>query len=363
MTSAPSSTIQEIEDQSRLYPVRVWLVGVLGLILMMVAVGGITRLTESGLSITEWQPIMGTIPPIGEAAWQEAFELYKQYPQYEIMNPNMTLDEFRVIFFWEYVHRLLGRIIGVAFALPYLWFLFTRRLRAGLAFQLLIGFVLGGLQGVLGWYMVMSGLVDVPRVSHFRLAAHLSLAFVIFAYLLWVLLSLHPKRRGAPDAQPTGLLWKLATGFAVLLVIQIAYGAFTAGLRAGYAFNTWPKMMNHWLPPGWLGFEPAWRNFFENVITVQFIHRTLAYPLVAIAIALAWQGCRRGVGARLRVWLFAVPLLTFVQFALGVVTILLVVPITWATLHQVTACLLVGATTGLFYDLFEARRSANLAEA
>lgn len=356
MTSASSQAIKEIEDQSRLYPVRVWLVGVLGLILMMVAVGGITRITESGLSITEWKPILGTIPPIGETAWEEAFDLYKQYPQYEIMNPNMTMDEFRFIFFWEYVHRLLGRLIGVAFALPYLWFLLTRRLRAGLALRLLVGFIMGGLQGLLGWYMVMSGLVDVPRVSHFRLASHLSLAFAIFAYLLWVLLSLRPKPAEAPRTQPSPWLWKLAIAFAALLVVQILYGAFTAGLRAGYAYNTWPKMLNHWLPPGWLGFEPAWRNFFENVITVQFIHRTLAYPLVLLAIALAWQGCRRGVGARLRLWLLAVPLLTAVQVALGIATILLVVPISWATLHQVTACLLVGATTGLFHDLFEARR-------
>lgn len=317
--------------------VRGWLAFVIALVLAMIVVGGITRLTGSGLSIVEWAPIMGTLPPLDEAAWQEAFAAYKQFPQYRLSNPNMDLEGFKQIFFWEYVHRLLGRLIGLAFALPFFWFLARGAFARPLALKLWAALVLGGLQGLMGWLMVKSGLVDEPRVSHFRLAAHLGLAFLIAGWLGWVLLSLRPPRPGpaSPGIPRPALLF-----VAALTVVQIVYGAFVAGLRAGWGYNTFPKMGDRWVAEAVMALEPWWANLVSSHATVQFVHRWLGTALLAAA-AWLWLRYRGGADAFLRRSLDAFLALVCVQYLLGVYTLVKVVPLVPAVMHQGCAALVV----------------------
>ncbi len=330
----------------------------------MVAVGGITRLTGSGLSIVEWQPIMGTLPPLGPEAWDEAFRKYQQSPQYQQVNRGMTLAEFKYIFAWEYVHRLVGRLVGVLYFVPWLYFHLRGRLSRALSARLLVGGVLGGVQGALGWYMVQSGLVDEPRVSHYRLAAHLSLALILLGYLLWALLELlHPReearegvRGTAAAAAATRLTRRLAI-IGALLALQIVYGAFTAGLRAGAAYPTWPTMNGQWIPAGLGVMEPAWRNLLDNPTAVHFIHRILAYVLVLLVLAAWLDGRRLRLSRRQALGMSLLAATMVLQVLLGIATVVLVVPVAIATLHQVGACLVLVATLLLLHELLRERAS------
>ena len=319
---------------------RIWLYVIALMVLAMVAVGGLTRLTESGLSITEWKPITGIIPPLTEADWQAEFEGYQQIPQYQLLNRGMTLEEFKFIYFWEWLHRALGRIIGVVFAVPFLVFLFQRRFTWNLAAPLAGLFVLGGLQGALGWWMVTSGLTELTSVSQYRLAAHLTAALLLFIALIWVARRMTPDRHLAPASDRSAALILL-----LLLVLQIGAGAFVAGLDAGKGYNTWPLMDGALVPEGLGAMDPLWRNLFENALTVQFIHRTIAYVIALYVGALwIWQ---RGQGG----WLPRIALLVLLQVALGIATLVLHVPLALALGHQALAFMLAGAITAWLADM------------
>jgi cytochrome c oxidase assembly protein subunit 15 len=315
--------------------VALWLLACCALVFAMVVVGGITRLTHSGLSIVEWQPIVGALPPLGESEWRDAFGKYQQTPEYRLVNPGMDLGGFKRIFWWEYAHRLLGRLIGAAFLLPLLWFAALRRIGRALAWRLAAIFALGGLQGALGWYMVQSGLVDDPRVSQYRLAAHMGVALLIYAAMLWVALGLLYPR--APEA-PRG-----PRGFALALVAFVfamaISGSFVAGIRAGLAYNSFPLMDGYLAPPGMLMLEPWYLNLFSNIATVQFDHRLIAW-LLAFLVPWFWARVRRSAAPR-RARLAANLLLgaLALQIALGIATLLNAVPVPLAAAHQAGALL------------------------
>jgi len=320
---------------SRNTAVRGWLIAVAALIALMVLVGGATRLTESGLSIVEWKPVTGTLPPLTEAQWHEAFEGYRKIPQYRELNAGMTLAEFKTIFWWEWSHRQLGRFIGVAYLLPFFFFLWRGALGAELKRRLWLIFALGALQGGVGWWMVASGLTQRTEVSQYRLAAHLMLALVIFAAIVWTLRRMVP--RPAISAPPRLKLFSQILLW--LTFLQIYFGALVAGLRAGRAYNTWPMIDGAFIPSaGRLFFEqPWWRNLFDNVLTVQFEHRMTAYLLLAVALWHAVDATRaRAAGAVVAGawWLVAAVLL---QAVLGILTLLNQVPIDLALSHQAVA--------------------------
>lgn len=332
-TTAVEPTPRQIAARPLL---RGWLIFLALLVLAMVVVGGATRLTGSGLSITEWAPVTGTVPPLSEAAWQEEFDKYRQIPQYQLINRGMSLEEFKTIYWWEWGHRFLGRLVGLAFVVPFLWFWATGRIERRLIPWLAGAFVLVGLQGVLGWYMVASGLVDRVSVSQYRLAAHLTLAAVIYAYLIWLAEGLRAQVRDRPA--PSRMLWT-AGAISALSMVQIALGALVAGLHAGLAYQSWPLMDGRLVPDGLMRLEPWWLNLFENVTTVQFDHRLMGYVLVALALAHAVD-CARSLGegaASLRAALLAALMLA--QAGLGIATLLLGVPLWAALLHQVGAML------------------------
>jgi cytochrome c oxidase assembly protein subunit 15 len=329
--------------------VAVWLFVCCALVFAMVVVGGVTRLTHSGLSITEWQPIVGTLPPLSDGDWTEAFARYRATPEYRQVNPDMGLDAFKPIYWWEYAHRLLGRAIGVVFLLPYLWFLVRHRIPRGYAGALAAIFALGGLQGALGWYMVQSGLVDDPRVSHLRLTAHLGLAFLIFGAMFWVALSLSRARPASPG-HPA--LRRFAAGLTALTYLMVLAGGLVAGIRAGFAYNTFPRMNGHWVPPEILMLDPWYRNFTYNMATVQFDHRLLAATLALLVPWFVWRAHRAAdlpLPARRAADLFLA--LLVVQIALGIATLLLVVPLGLAAAHQAGAVLLFAAALNAAHAL------------
>jgi cytochrome c oxidase assembly protein subunit 15 len=314
------------------------------LIFLMVVVGGITRLTLSGLAITEWKPVIGIIPPLSAADWAAEFAKYKQIPEYQAVHSGMTLAEFKGIFFWEYLHRLLGRLIGATFAVPFFWFLarrqLPRRLAPGLAAILMLGFA----QGALGWYMVESGLTDRVEVSQYRLVAHLGLALAIYGAILWTALGIV---RGPPASAPrssAGSGWRRA-GEAVLALVTVTIlaGGFVAGTRAGLTYNTFPLMDGSIVPAGYAQLHPFYLNWFENIAAVQFDHRLLAVT-VAASVLLMWAA---GLHARLpdpaRLALHLLLLAATLQIALGISTLILVVPIPLAAAHQAGAVLLLSA--------------------
>ena len=312
-----------------------WLLACCALVSAMVVVGGVTRLTHSGLSITEWQPIVGTMPPLDQAAWDEAFLKYQATPEYRDVNRGMTLAAFKGIFWLEYAHRLLGRAIGAAFLLPLLWFALRRRLPPGLAPRLFAIFGLGALQGAAGWYMVQSGLVDDPRVSQLRLTLHLALAFLIFGAMLWTALSL--LRRPAAPAPPPSLA-RFAYSLAGLVFVMVLAGGLVAGIRAGLAYNTFPSMNGAWLPPEIMLLDPWYLNFANNMATVQFDHRALAWLLAFLVPVFWWRTVRSAEAppaARRGAHLLLA--LLIVQIGLGIATLLLVVPIPLAAAHQAGA--------------------------
>ncbi|MDP1729711.1 MAG: COX15/CtaA family protein [Devosia sp.] len=334
----------------RLRPVRVWLYGIAALVLLMVVVGGATRLTGSGLSITSWKPIAGAIPPLSDADWLAEFEAYRQIPQFQILNAWMNIEDFKSIFWWEWAHRFLGRIIGFAFAIPFLVFLVQKRFTWDLAMPLVGLFVLGGFQGFLGWWMVSSGLSELTSVSQYRLAAHLGAASLLFIALIWVARRLRPARAAAAvTAWPIALL-------LALVILQIVAGAFVAGLDAGMGYNTWPLMDGALIPSGLDAISPLWRNFFENAPTVQFTHRAIAYLILAYASFLLWRQNRAGGLAGVHGWLPRIALLVLLQAALGIATLLASVPISLALAHQALAFMLAGAVTAYLADLREPPR-------
>lgn len=310
--------------------VRGWLYFMAFLIFCMVIVGGATRLTDSGLSITEWKPLLGAIPPLNEADWLVAFEKYKLIPEYQTVNKGMSLEDFKFIYWWEWGHRFLGRIIGAAFLLPFLAFALTGRIARSYLPRLAALFVLGGLQGALGWYMVASGLVDRVDVSQYRLAAHLTLATIIYGAILWVAFGLGRDRR-----RPGGGGDWMAILLSAMIVLQVAAGGFVAGLDAGMGYNTWPLMDGALVPPGLFVIEPAWRNFFENAMTVQFMHRVLAYVIAVAVLAYAYF-----TPSRTAALLAATVLL---QVVLGIWTLLWVVPLWLGLVHQGGALVVLAA--------------------
>jgi cytochrome c oxidase assembly protein subunit 15 len=314
--------------------IAIWLLACCVLIFAMVVVGGATRLTRSGLSIVEWKPITGVVPPIGEQAWQQEFEKYRQYPEYQKINRGMTLHEFKSIYWWEFVHRLLGRTIGIVFLLPFLYFLLRGRLRGALVSKTVVMFVLGALQGGLGWYMVKSGLVDRPHVSQYRLTAHLILAFSIYSYMLWVAMGLLSPRVTATTAVAAETLRRHALAVTVMVVVMAITGGFVAGTKAGFAFNTFPLMSGQWLPPGYLGMAPWWHNFTENIATIQFNHRWLAIITGLLVLALWWRARGFELDTVTRTALNLLLLLVVIQISLGIATLLAVVPVALGTTHQ-----------------------------
>ena len=346
----PASASDLPRDASR--AVAGWLLACCALVFAIVVVGGVTRLTRSGLSITEWQPIVGALPPLSPADWEAAFAKYRDTPEYRLVNHAMTLAEFKGIFWWEYFHRLLGRLVGVAFLLPLLWFAARRAIPRGYGWKLAGIFALGGLQGALGWYMVRSGLVDDPRVSQFRLTAHLGLAFAIFAAMFWVALSLlDPARMREAGARERSAR-RFAYAFAALVFVMVLTGGFVAGIRAGFAYNTFPLMNGHVVPPEIMLIDPWWKNFFYNMATVQFDHRLLAWVL-ALAAPVLWWKVRAAAGAPARARTGARLLLALlaVQIALGIATLVHAVPLPLAAAHQAGALLVFAAALGLAHAL------------
>lgn len=307
--------------------VVVWLASVYLLICAMVLIGGTTRLTGSGLSMVEWHPLMGALPPLDHEAWLAVFAKYKESPQYNQVNHWMTLADFKQIFFWEYFHRLLGRVIGLVFIVPWVVFVLRRKLRGRLAKRTALAFVFGGAQGLLGWVMVKSGLVDMPAVSHYRLAAHLMLALFVACWILWILLDLRMAHER--EAQLSSHLGQASWALVGLVALQCIYGAFMAGTRAGLLFDTFPTMNGEWIPTGLGTMNP-----FAHPTSIHFIHRVLAW-LTAASVLLFWWHTRRGMVSR-RQSMVALALVgaLILQFALGILTIVLNMPIALAVAHQ-----------------------------
>ena len=316
--------------------VATWLLVCCVLVFVMVVLGGVTRLTGSGLSMADWRPITGALPPIGEAEWQQVFDMYRDTPEFQKKNSYMDVHDFKGIFWLEYLHRLLGRTIGIVFLLPFLFFVWKGYIQKREFPKYALMFVLGGMQGVLGWYMVKSGLVDNPHVSQYRLTAHLIAAFLIYAYMLWVALSLLFPLQSTEKHPWYGKTLALTS----LITVTIISGGFVAGLKAGKIYNTFPKMGEYWIPPDFLSLDPVWRNFFDNMATVQFDHRILAIVTFALIVTY-WAKLRESdLPARIRRGVNALLHTAVLQVALGVSTLLLVVPIFLAASHQAVAMLL-----------------------
>jgi cytochrome c oxidase assembly protein subunit 15 len=315
--------------------VRWWLIVVAALIAVMVLVGGATRLTESGLSIVEWKPVTGTLPPLNEAQWVQAFEGYKAIPQYRELNAGMSLAEFKTIFWWEWSHRLLGRVIGAVYLLPFLYFLWRGALSAELKRRLWTIFGLGALQGGVGWWMVASGLTQRTEVSQYRLATHLMLALIIFASIIWTL----RRMTARPQPMVSRRLKLSAMALLALTFVQLYFGALVAGLRAGRVYNTWPGIDGALIPSAArLWFEtPWWRNLFDNTLTVQFEHRMTAYALLLLAVLHAVDALRSRAGTAVIGGASSLVAAIILQAALGILTLLHQVPIDLALAHQATA--------------------------
>jgi cytochrome c oxidase assembly protein subunit 15 len=323
--------------------VRAWLFAVAGLVVVMVVVGGATRLTDSGLSITEWQPILGAVPPLTDGDWQAAFAKYREIPEYELVNKGMSIEAFKFIYWWEWSHRFLGRVVGVAFALPFAVFWIMGRLRPGLAPKLLGVLALGGLQGAIGWFMVKSGLVDRVDVSHYRLALHLGLALLIFALLLWLAFGLSAWPAAARLSQDLASRARTLAGVVVALVfVQILLGALVAGLKAGLAYNTWPLMDGALVPDGIGALTPWYLNIFENATTVQLEHRLGAYVVTGLVLWQAWNLRRHAGGQPISTSALALAAVVLVQVMLGIATLLAAVTLPLALAHQAGAAAVLG---------------------
>jgi heme a synthase len=348
MTASPA------QQSTYIRAIRWWLFSVAALIAVMVLVGGATRLTESGLSIVEWKPVTGALPPLNQAEWAQAFEAYKTIPQYRELNAGMDLAQFKSIFWWEWSHRLLGRVIGIAYLLPFLWFLWRGAVRADIGRRLWLIFGLGALQGAVGWWMVASGLSTRVEVSQYRLATHLVLALLIFAAIVWTLRRLSNRPRSAASVAGIARLKLTSVVLLVLTFVQLYLGGLVAGLRAGKVYNTWPDIDGGFIPSAERLFfeQPWWRNVFENTLTVQFEHRMTAYALFLVAVLHALDAVRmRADVAVIRgaFWLVAAIAL---QATLGVLALLNQVPIDLALTHQAVAIAV------LTFAIFQAERLA-----
>ena len=331
----------------------IWLISGCVLIATMVVIGGITRLTHSGLSMVEWKLIMGSIPPLNEEQWIETFEKYKQFPEYKIMHNYFTLEDFKSIFMWEYIHRLLGRIIGLVFIIPLIIFWIKGQIPKNLWPQLILIFLWGGFQGILGWFMVKSGLVNDPNVSHYRLAIHLVTAFGLCCYILWVALNLRRKSESkGQSAKPVAWLF-------VLTLIQIVYGAFVAGLKAGYIHTTWPKMSNHWIDPNILQTlsSEGIMALLEDPVTVQFVHRWTAFLVLAF-VFVVFSRFRLSENAKIRKANLLLLTTALIQVSLGIITLVFAIPITVAVLHQLVALLLLLSAVNLYFEVKRPQLSA-----
>jgi len=326
----------------------IWLFSGCFLIAAMVIVGGITRLTHSGLSMVEWKLIMGTIPPLNEEQWIETFEKYKQFPEYKIMHSHFTLADFKSIFIWEYLHRLLGRIVGLVFVIPFLVFLVKKKIDKSLLRQLLLIFIWGAFQGFLGWYMVKSGLVNNPNVSHYRLAIHLITAFGLCCYIFWVALGLMNNSKINHDNKAI-INW--GVGLLLLTMLQIIYGAFVAGLKAGYIHTTWPKMSGSWISPA---IPEAFNHMgvsaiYADPVTIQFIHRWIAFAVIGLVIYI-WVKLNRlelSQPQKNAKWVLLATLI--IQVLLGILTLVFAIPIVLAVAHQLVALLLMLAVVNFIY--------------
>jgi heme a synthase len=326
--------------------IRLWLLVCCGMIGLMALIGAITRLTESGLSIVQWEPVKDMLPPLTEAAWAQAFAEYKTIPQYRLLNQGMSLTDFQAIYFWEWLHRLWGRLIGLVYALPFAWFAWRHRLPRPLLKKLWLGLALGGLQGGVGKFMVASGLSELVYVSHYRLALHLGLALTIYAYLLWVALGLHAPSAPAlpvvaPPVAPRVAAALRRHGWVALgcFALTLLWGAFVAGLKAGWVYNSFPLMAGAWLPDAAWTLQPLWLNALANTALVQFMHRWIAVTSGMVIWWWCWRLWRAGLAAGLpeRRWLLALSGMVGLQIGLGILTLLYAVPILLGTLHQAGA--------------------------
>jgi len=335
-------------------PIVIWLLLVCTLIFCMVVLGGVTRLTNSGLSMVNWKPVAGWLPPLSNNEWQAEFTHYQQSPEYQKINKGMSVEAFKSIYYFEYAHRVLGRTIGLAFLLPFLYFLIRKRIKRSLIPKMIILFILGGMQGVLGWYMVKSGLVNNPHVSQYRLTAHLLAAITIYSYILWVALGLTwDKSRSQTDLllEP---LRKFGFGVTALILIMIISGGFVAGTKAGLAFNTFPLMNGQFIPDGLFSMTPFYLNFFEDLLTVQFDHRMIAYALFLIIPVFWLQIQKSEATARTKNIAHLLLLMLGIQVGLGISTLLFHVPVVLGAAHQAGALLLLTLALILNHDLKKA---------
>ncbi|MEX0894583.1 MAG: COX15/CtaA family protein [Balneolaceae bacterium] len=333
--------------------IRLWYWSGAAGVFVILVIGGITRLTQSGLSIVEWNPLMGVIPPLTDADWMEVFDKYREFPEYQQRNQGMSLTEFKFIFFWEYIHRAAGRLLGLVFLIPFVYFLIKRKFSSLQFKRALILLCLGLTQGLMGWFMVKSGLVDVPFVSPYRLAAHLLLAFTVFGCCVWFALDCTRKTRstGRPADSAASVRWLVGI-FLAVLILQVVWGAFVAGLHAGHVYNTFPKMNQYWIPPELWLLEPWARNLSENTAAVQWIHRVLGTLLVMIAVVIWGRLTYSDLNWTVKKW--GVILLGFVltQYLVGVFTLLYHVPIFLGVVHQAMALILFGITIGIYHYLY-----------
>jgi len=351
-------------------PIIVWLFCGCFLIYAMVVIGGLTRLTHSGLSMVDWN-LFGSLPPSTEQGWNELFDKYKQYPEYQQINFDFSVKDFKSIFWWEYTHRMLGRFIGVVFLIPFIYFWIRKQISKELMPKLILLLVLGGFQGVLGWYMVQSGLNKNPHVSHYRLAAHLISAFAVFGFTFWTALSLKLKIENLKLEDKTKILnlksqilnlknWSIS--LFVIVIIQIIYGAFVAGLRAGYLCPTWPKMCDEWMHDSVFALQPAWKNFVEGAAGVQFVHRYVAYAVALLASIIWYKSLAMQLTSAQRKAVNALIIIVTCQFILGISTILYMnqYPVALGILHQTGAFFLFGTCLWLLNNLRTIRNETHL---
>jgi len=339
--------------------IAIWLLCICTLIFAMILLGGVTRLTESGLSMVEWKPVVGWIPPMNETEWQSQFQKYQQSPEYLKKNIGMSLEQFKSIFYFEFSHRVLGRLIGLAFLLPFLYFLIRRKIPRALTPQMVIMFILGGLQGVLGWYMVKSGLVNNPRVSQYRLTAHLVSAITIYSYILWVALGLL-KSAATQKLQNLRPVKNFSIIVTVLILVQIISGGFVAGTDAGLAYNTFPLMGGKFIPDGLLTVQPAIMNLFENIVTIQFNHRLIAYFLVIVIPVFWFNVLRSQATARTKQIAHIMLVMLVIQVALGISTLLMHVPVSIASMHQGGALVLLTLSLLINHELGRTQASHDM---
>ena len=331
--------------------VRSWFWSGAILIFTMVVVGGITRLTDSGLSMSDWSLIMGAIPPMNEAEWLAAFERYKEFPQYQQLNAGMSLAEFKTIFFWEYLHRLLGRLIGLVFLIPFAFFWIRGYFNSKTLRRAWVLFGLGALQGAMGWIMVKSGLVDVPYVSHYRLTIHLLLAMLLFGFCIWYALDLYGKDEPTKKSSDLSSLRRWSIGLLVLFIAQVIWGAFTAGLDAGYIYNTFPTMNGDWVPQGTWTLQPVLANFVEHPGTVQWMHRILGTLLGVATIGFWWRNRNADVGHLLKEKARILLGMMLTQYVLGILTVITHVQLLIGVVHQAGALAVLFLWIWYYHDI------------